>query len=438
MAWNIQINHTMAPQSPSDRDTNNIRSKDPKNEGYRHLTPEAIQGLKDFQYNGADHSLIYKYILSPLAGFLVDHATPSKVAPNTITLFGFSFMIVALLLIQHHCPSFDQCTPENNVPGYIFLVNGLALLIYQTLDNMDGKHARKTNSSSPLGLFFDHGLDACNVFIGTVNTICLLGIGTDDLVSIAVITFMTSFAFYVTTWEEYYTHKLELPIINGPSEGVLSSALMSLGSWYFGQQIWHAYSFNETMVNYLPSSILELFPGDHLAGGYSNLNFFCVFLTAMTMREAISKITFVVRNYGIKTIIGLAPLLALMALSTLIVLSDGGAKVFIQHQRLSLYIFGVTFVEMTTALMLAHMSKMQYDPFRNTICPLFILYTLVDLKVPMTYVEPFMMVHASLISSFVIVKTKAVIREMCNALGIWCFDIVTPHPNDTRSDKKNK
>lgn len=26
--------------------------------------------------------------------------------------------------------------------------------------------------------------------------------------------------FYVATWEEYYTHELILPIINGPSEGV--------------------------------------------------------------------------------------------------------------------------------------------------------------------------------------------------------------------------
>ena len=30
--------------------------------------------------------------------------------------------------------------------------------VYQTLDNMDGKQARRTGTSSPLGLLMDHGV----------------------------------------------------------------------------------------------------------------------------------------------------------------------------------------------------------------------------------------------------------------------------------------
>ena len=33
------------------------------------------------------------------------------------------------------------------------------------MDNMDGKQARKTKTSSPLGMIFDHGLDAVNIFV---------------------------------------------------------------------------------------------------------------------------------------------------------------------------------------------------------------------------------------------------------------------------------
>jgi len=31
---------------------------------------------------------------------------------------------------------------------------------YQNLDNVDGKQARRTGNSTPLGMLFDHGCDA--------------------------------------------------------------------------------------------------------------------------------------------------------------------------------------------------------------------------------------------------------------------------------------
>jgi ethanolaminephosphotransferase len=38
----------------------------------------------------------------------------------------------------------------------------------QTIDNLDGKQARRTKSSSPLGLLFDHGCDALNCTVATL------------------------------------------------------------------------------------------------------------------------------------------------------------------------------------------------------------------------------------------------------------------------------
>jgi len=37
--------------------------------------------------------------------------------------------------------------------------------MYRLLDEMDGKQARKTGNSSPLGLIFDHGCDAFGIGI---------------------------------------------------------------------------------------------------------------------------------------------------------------------------------------------------------------------------------------------------------------------------------
>ena len=39
-------------------------------------------------------------------------------------------------------------------------MTGLGLFIYQSLDAIDGKQARRTNTSTPLGELFDHGCDS--------------------------------------------------------------------------------------------------------------------------------------------------------------------------------------------------------------------------------------------------------------------------------------
>jgi len=46
------------------------------------------------------------------------------------------------------------------VPSWLFLKAGIEIFLYQTLDAMDGKQARRTKTSSPLGQLFDHGCDS--------------------------------------------------------------------------------------------------------------------------------------------------------------------------------------------------------------------------------------------------------------------------------------
>lgn len=47
-----------------------------------------------------------------------------------------------------------------NIPGWSLIFCSLGLFVYQSLDAIDGKQARRTNSSTPLGELFDHGCDA--------------------------------------------------------------------------------------------------------------------------------------------------------------------------------------------------------------------------------------------------------------------------------------
>ena len=45
-------------------------------------------------------------------------------------------------------------------PSWVYFLSGLAVLLYLHLDCLDGKQARRTKSSSPLGQLFDHGADS--------------------------------------------------------------------------------------------------------------------------------------------------------------------------------------------------------------------------------------------------------------------------------------
>lgn len=87
-----------------------------------------------YQYHGADKSLIYKYILSPLAeGCLV--FVPSWMAPNVVTTIGLALTSVSYLLMYLTAPgmlSYDT-------PGWVYPTAALGLFLYQTMDNMDGK-----------------------------------------------------------------------------------------------------------------------------------------------------------------------------------------------------------------------------------------------------------------------------------------------------------
>ena len=53
----------------------------------------------------------------------------------------------------------------SQAPLWAYIACACGLFIYQSLDAIDGKQARRTNSSSPLGELFDHGCDSLSTGI---------------------------------------------------------------------------------------------------------------------------------------------------------------------------------------------------------------------------------------------------------------------------------
>jgi len=396
--------------------------------GY-YITPECEGPLLTFKYSGADLSLIYRYALSPLAESIVA-MIPLWVAPNSITLFGLLWMITSYCIIWYYCPNLDEALHNDTtddassssvVPQWIFLFNCIAMLCYQTLDNMDGKQARRTKSSSPLGLLFDHGCDSFNSILGSANWICAMGVHPKELFQIGVVAFAPMIAFYVATWEEYYTGTLILPIINGPSEGLLGGAALSLATWAWGAAYWHETGWFDLVSLVVPGFVKEALVG-YLGGPVRNLDVMVLISLILLIREVGEKVTFVLKKYGVGSIATLFPMISFVALVIGVELAH--PHIFLQNPRTCLHLCSLLFCEMVTQLMLNRTTCTSFNPIRLVLLPLLFL-----LVVPLTAEQhqDFVLGYTVAMAIFLAFKTRIVIYEMCDVLKIWCFDIVTPY-----------
>ncbi|KAF5449435.1 hypothetical protein F2P56_029880, partial [Juglans regia] len=193
-----------------------------------YIGAHGVAALHRYKYSGVDHSYAAKYVLQPFWSRVVNFF-PLWMPPNMITLTGFIFLGISALLGYIYSPRLD--TPP---PRWVHVAHGLLLFLYQTFDAVDGKQARRTNSSSPLGELFDHGCDAlaCALEALAFGSTAMCGRSTFWYWVISAI------PFYCATWEHYFTNTLILPAINGPTEGLMLIYLSHFFTAIVGAEWW--------------------------------------------------------------------------------------------------------------------------------------------------------------------------------------------------------
>lgn len=108
--------------------------------------------------------------------------------------------------------------------------------MYQTMDNVDGKQARRTGTSSGLGELFDHGIDSLNCTLASLLETAAMGLGTSR---VGVFTALCPcLPMFFSTWETYHTHTLFLGVFNGPTEGLLIACAVMTLSGVYGPGMW--------------------------------------------------------------------------------------------------------------------------------------------------------------------------------------------------------
>jgi ethanolaminephosphotransferase len=124
------------------------------------------------------------------------------------------------------------------------------------MDNVDGKQARRTGTSSGLGELFDHGIDSLNCTLASLCETAAMGLGTSRAGIFTSI--IPCLHMFFSTWETYHTHTLYLGVFNGPTEGLIIACTIMILSGFYGPEIWNQPISTLINPSYVPSILSPL------------------------------------------------------------------------------------------------------------------------------------------------------------------------------------
>ncbi|EQC28603.1 hypothetical protein SDRG_13682 [Saprolegnia diclina VS20] len=319
--------------------------------GGKYVSARGAERVLEYKYSGSDASMLYNYVISPLAQRIVDGVFPAWLAPNTITIAGLGLVATSHALMAFYAPSLD--TPA---PSWVYAFCAFALSTYQVLDVTDGKQARKTGNSSPLGLLFDHGCDAVNCVLSacTMASTMLMG---PTYMSMGLL-LCPACVFFMATWEEYYTGTLALGAINGPNEGLAIMYSIYAMTAITGPAFWAQPS---VVYPSIPNNLLFLIVTALGSTGQILVNVWNVYVQLKA-----KPLDFV------NALFGTLPFLALIAVSALwVALSPYDVVQY--HPRMLMWTTGLMFCKMVMHMMLAHLCDEPYWLLRKSLAAMLLV-----------------------------------------------------------------
>jgi ethanolaminephosphotransferase len=305
-----------------------------------YIPKERFSSIRSYKYKSSDSSISYKYFMSPLCDYLVNFF-PTWLAPNVITISGF-FLNLLYFLITGYYTGFKG----GFIPPWACFTSAFCYLLYMILDNIDGKQARRTKSSSPLGLLVDHGTDACTTFFITCGLGAILALET--IYQYILLWIMIIVPFYLNNWEEYVTGVMSLPIINGINEGTFVIVFLECLTGCIGQDY-----LNKKEYIILGKHILFNTFISSLACG-AGIFFGIISIFKVRQLELNEK--------RINALIDVFPFIYFLAgFFCIIYLTE--SKISDSYPQLLIVSFGFQFAKMLGLLQLAHLMGIRYNPY---------------------------------------------------------------------------
>ena len=385
-----------------------------------YIPKEYFNSIRSYKYKSSDSSISYKYFMSPLCDYLVNFF-PTWLAPNVITISGF-FLNLLYFLITGYYTGFKG----GFIPPWACFFSAFCYLLYMILDNIDGKQARRTKSSSPLGLLVDHGTDACTTFFITCGLGAILALET--IYQYILLWIMIIVPFYLNNWEEYVTGVMSLPIINGINEGTFVIVFLECLTGCIGQD----YLNKKEYIIFGKHILFNTFISSLACGA----GIFFGIISIFKVRQLESK------EKRINALIDVFPFIYYLAgFFCIIYLTD--SKISENYPQLLLVSFGFQFAKMLGLLQLSHLMGIRYNPYNlvfilPNLCYIIhsifyyfsknqriLFFTIDDLIIVFSIVNFLSWLHFVYFCS----------EEMCKILGIYRFKIkLIQNENDRKVD----
>lgn len=159
---------------------------------------------------------------------------PKWVSPNIITLMGLMSIFFGYGLLYYYCGSTSECA----APSWVFPVVALSLLVYQTMDALDGQQGKRvgmyTNATTEL---FDHGCDSVCTLMGVL--IFSHAANLFESPTLAFTLALSAFTIFIShTWELTITHKMRFRLVGNPTEGLFVSMGFLIITGIIGPRYW--------------------------------------------------------------------------------------------------------------------------------------------------------------------------------------------------------
>ncbi|KAJ0171567.1 hypothetical protein K1T71_013117 [Dendrolimus kikuchii] len=229
---------------------------------YKYLLRDHLEGFDNYKYMAIDTSPLSVYVMHPFWNRIVE-LIPKWVAPNVLTFGGFLLVVMNFLFLSYYdYDYYAASSPLNSttdamvnghaevIPQGLWYAIGMFLFLAYTLDGIDGKQARRTQTSGPLGELFDHGLDSYTVFFIPACLYSIFGRLDYSIPPIRMYYVMWNLLlnFYLSHWEKYNTGVLFLPW--GYDFSMWASTVIFLWTGSHGTVFYKKYAFGSyTLAN---------------------------------------------------------------------------------------------------------------------------------------------------------------------------------------------
>ncbi|XP_049543228.1 cholinephosphotransferase 1 isoform X4 [Anopheles darlingi] len=306
----------------------------------RLLHATQLKKLGDHKYSCTNVSLMDPF-LQPWWCWLVSKV-PMWLAPNLITIVGLIINIITTLILIYHSPN-----GREEPPRWASALCAAGLFIYQSLDAIDGKQARRTNSSSPLGELFDHGCDSISTVFVALSACISVQLGFYPRWMFFQC-FCAMTLFYCAHWQTYVSGTLRFGKID-VTEAQCTIIGIHLISAIFGPSIW---------MTKLP-----------LMGGLDIKTvplYFAVFVFGLLAYQNASVIfTGGVGKNG-STVAGtsvLSPIIPFLfvVVPAYVISQKSTEQLYENHPALYIMAFGMITAKVTNRLVVAHMTKSEME-----------------------------------------------------------------------------